>query len=219
MLKEVAAAAAGENLHPAATRVGPIQRHPTLNQETTHVSHRVLIETPILILLVEVTLIPNRTSQVIQVPVATQISTLAEAILQVIRTRTLQVDTQQEGILIKTQLEEIIQIKIQLPEATPTNIQAELVATPEVILISTLLEVIQTRIILISIQVGVSQQRVVIHKTQEGILTSIQVVTPSKLETHDQAGMCLVQIQEVIQEVTLVEQLVATPTGTQIIRF
>ncbi|KAF3849156.1 hypothetical protein F7725_015653 [Dissostichus mawsoni] len=203
------AAAVEEKRHP--------QKHNLshrLSQQITLGSPRIQIETATHILLAEViqeraTLIqeefPGKIPRIIQESVVTQTSSLVEPILVVIQTRTLQVDIQLEviiqalgGIPTKTQ-QEVIQIRIQLQEATQqqeANIQAELATLQEDILTS-------------SIQ--------------------LQEATQSEEEIQDRVMVSLLHIQVVVMEavgmeavgmeaVTQVEQSAVTPTGTQIIR-
>ncbi|KAK1883508.1 D-alanine--D-alanine ligase [Dissostichus eleginoides] len=186
------------------------QSKPRLSQQITLGSPKIQIETATHILLAEViqeraTLIqeefPGKIPRIIQESVVTQTSSLVEPILVVIQTRTLQVDIQLEviiqalgGIPTKTQ-QEVIQIRIQLQEATQqqeANIQAELATLQEDILTS-------------SIQL------------QEATLTSsiqLQEATQSEEEIQDRVMVSLLHIQAVTQ----VEQSAVTPTGTQIIR-
>lgn len=220
-------AAAARKPHPLATGVGHSQNHPALNPT----------ETPIHIPPVEVTLIqeqatliqediPDKTLQVIQEPVVTPTSILVEPILEVIQTRTLQVaiqlqvDTQLVGdTLTKTQGEGITQISIHLLEATQqqvailTNIQAELAPTKEDIRTITPVQE-ATQLQEATRPEEATQQPVDILTKGPLISTQQLVVTQSEGEIQDRAGASLLSIQGV----TLVERLVVTPTGTQIIR-
>lgn len=170
--------------------------------------------------------IPDKTLQVIQEPVVTPTSILVEPILEVIQTRTLQVaiqlqvDTQLVGdTLTKTQGEGITQISIHLLEATQqqvailTNIQAELAPTKEDIRTITPVQE-ATQLQEATRPEEATQQPVDILTKGPLISTQQLVVTQSEGEIQDRAGASLLSIQGV----TLVERLVVTPTGTQIIR-